>query len=72
MLSKKINIETKIPRSFAPRIFRLYKLSQKLWNGFISFAQLNYLDNDLRKVSRKLGQKQKYLNRNSCPYFIIL
>ena len=27
--------------SFAPRIVRLYKLSQKLWNTFISFAQLN-------------------------------
>ena len=32
--------KTKIPRSFASSTVRLYKLSQKLWNILISFAQL--------------------------------
>ena len=31
---------------------------------------LTELDNDLRKVCRKLGQNQKYLSRISYPYFI--
>ena len=34
--------EKKFSRNFASRTVRLYKLSQKLWNKFISFAQLNY------------------------------
>ena len=40
MLNKKK--DTEILRSFASRTVRLYKLSQKLWNKFISFAQLNH------------------------------
>ena len=45
VLNKKINIYTKIPRSFAPRIIRLNKLLQKLSNRFISLAQLHYYHN---------------------------
>ena len=32
--------EKKFSRNFASRTVRLYKLFQKLWNIFISFAQL--------------------------------
>ena len=41
MCNKKNKKQTKIPRSFAPSTVRLYKLSQKLWNIFIYFVQLN-------------------------------
>ena len=40
---KQKNKKTKIPRSFASRNVRLYKLSQKLWNKFLFLLSLSIM-----------------------------
>ena len=60
----KIYKDTKILRSSASRIVQLYKLSQKLWNKLISFAQLKNMKKHQKVYESSNGLTNQKINPN--------